>query len=230
MNEANPIFDSKTRLAGSALACRRGGRCVFEGLNFEVQAGDFLSLTGKNGSGKSTFLRLIAGLIPESDGAVSYSRGDETLNFLNNDDFTLVGHQNGLKPSMTLRENAQFYYKLMTGKRPAADRMQMAADIFALGSLLDEPAQYFSSGQRHRSALMRFPLVARQIWLMDEPTVGLDADNRAALSALIQHHVACGGIVIAASHDPMGVEGLVMDMDQFQPSAAARNTIDEDWL
>jgi heme exporter protein A len=203
---------------------------VFEGLNFEVKAGDFLSLTGKNGSGKSTFLRLIAGLIPESDGAISYSRGDETLNFLNNDDFTLVGHQNGLKPSMTLRENAQFYYKLMTGNRPAADRMQMAADIFALGSLLDEPAQYFSSGQRHRSALMRFPLVARQIWLMDEPTVGLDADNRAALAALIQHHVACGGIVIAASHDPMGVEGLVMDMDQFQPSAAARDTIDEDWL
>lgn len=230
MTDANSIFDSGTRLLGDALACRRGGRRVFEGLNFEVQAGDFLSLTGRNGSGKSTFLRLIAGFVRKSSGAISYSCGGDTADFLATDDFTLVGHQNGLKPGFSLRENASFYYQLMTGNLPAAERLQIAADIFALGSLLDEPVQYFSSGQRHRSALMRLPLVARQIWLMDEPTVGLDADNRAALAALIQHHLACGGIVIAATHDPMGVAGSVLDMDQFQPNIAASDDIDEGWL
>lgn len=203
---------------------------MFEGLNFEVQAGDFLSLTGKNGSGKSTFLRLITGFVPRRDGALVYSRGSDEIGTLPAQDFTLVGHQNGLKPGMTLRDNAIFYYRLMTGSTPSAERLQMAADIFALGSLLDEPAQYFSSGQRHRSALMRFPLLARQIWLMDEPTVGLDADNRAALAALIQHHIACGGIVIAATHDPLGVHGRALDLDQFQPTSSADSDIDEGWL
>ncbi len=230
MTDANPIFDSGTRLSGSGLACRRGGRRVFEGLNFEVQAGDFLSLTGKNGSGKSTLLRLIAGFLPKKSGTISYSCSGNASDFLVSDDFMLVGHQNGLKPGFTLRENASFYYRLMTGSTPAAKRLQIAADIFALDSLLDEPVQYFSSGQRHRSALMRLPLVARQIWLMDEPTVGLDADNRAALAALIQHHMACGGIVIAATHDPMGVAGNVLDMDQFQPNTGNSDDMDEGWL
>lgn len=230
MTATNLIFDSSTRLFATALACRRGGRRVFEGLNFNVQAGDFLSLVGKNGSGKSTFLRLIAGFVLKGDGSLAYSRGDGEADRLPADDFTMVGHQNGLKPGMSLRDNARFYYKLMTGSTPTHERLQMAADIFALGPLLDEPVQYFSSGQRHRSALMRFPLVARQIWLMDEPTVGLDADNRATLAALIQHHIACGGIVIAASHDPMGVAGQVLDMDQFQPNIKAGSDIDEDWL
>lgn len=230
MIETKLTFDSSTRFAGTDLSCRRGGRCVFEGLSFEAQAGDFLALTGKNGSGKSTFLRMITGFLPKNDGALIYGLGKDEALMLPPDDFTLVGHQNGLKPSMTLRENTTFYYTLMTGRKPTNERLQMAADIFALGSLLDEPAQYFSSGQRHRSALMRFPLLARQIWLMDEPTVGLDADNRAALSALIQHHIACGGIVIAATHDPMGVQGRALDMDQFQPSDGAGNAVDEDWL
>lgn len=230
MSDANPIFDSETRISGNGLGCRRGGRRVFEALNFDVQAGDFLSLTGKNGSGKSTFLRLIAGFVLKSNGAVSYSRGGETSGALASEDITLVGHQNGLKSGMSLRENADFYYRLMTGGKPAAERLGIAADIFALGSLLDEPVQYFSSGQRHRAALMRFPLVARQIWLMDEPTVGLDGDNRAALAALIQHHMACGGIVIAATHDPMGVQGQMLDMDQFQPDTNASDQTDEGWL
>jgi len=230
MIDINSTFDSATRIEGRALACRRGGRRVFEGLNFEVQAGDFLSLTGKNGSGKSSFLRMIAGFVPKSDGALAYHLGEGEAPILPSDDFTLVGHQNGLKSGMTLRENATFYYRLMTGSSPSAERLQFAADIFALGSLLDEPAQYFSSGQRHRAALMRFPLVARKIWLMDEPTVGLDADNRARLAALIQHHIACGGIVIAATHDPLGVHGRTLDLDQFQPDVSADSDIDEDWL
>ncbi len=229
MIDANLIFDSETRLTGSALGCRRGGRRVFDGLDFEVQAGDFLSLVGKNGSGKSTFLRMIAGFVPKVAGEVIYNQGGKTAAALASEDITLVGHQNGLKPGMSLRNNATFYYRLMTGGVPAPERLQIAADIFALGSLLDEPVQYFSSGQRHRSALMRFPFVARQIWLMDEPTVGLDADNRAALAALIQHHMACGGIVIAATHDPMWVQGNVLNMDQFQP-AHGTETDDEGWL
>lgn len=229
MTDSTHIFDSKTRLSANGLGCRRGGRHVFDGLTFELQAGDFLSLTGKNGSGKSTFLRLLAGFIPASKGSLHYQTGEEQTDRVAANDFLLVGHQNGLKPGLSLRENACFFYQLMTGHPVAPARLQVAADIFGLGPLLDDPVQYFSSGQRHRSALMRFPLTARQIWLMDEPTVGLDADNRLALAALIQHHIACGGIVIAATHDPMGVIGQMLNLDAFQPGA---NPVDEDegWL
>lgn len=229
MTDTAPIFDSRTMLSGQALSCRRGGRCVFEGLDFEVKAGDFLNLIGKNGSGKSTFLRLLAGFVPSSGGQLHYRTREEDTDFVVPDNFLLVGHQNGLKPGLTLRDNARFFYQLMTGNPLPEERLQVAADIFALGELMDEPVQYFSSGQRHRSALMRFPLTARQIWLMDEPTVGLDADNRAALAALIQHHIACGGIVIAATHDPMGVSGPALDLDAFQPRMAI-DSLDEDWL
>lgn len=220
-------FSSSVHLSGNALACRRGGRLVFENLNFAVQAGDFVRLSGKNGSGKSTFLRCLAGFLPFQHGEFSYRHGDNDQPALNPDDFLLSGHQNGLKPNFTLRENAIFFAKLMTGSAPVADTLDAAASIFGLGGLLDEPVQYFSSGQRHRAALMRFALAPRQIWLMDEPTVGLDTENRAALARLIVVHKARGGIIIAATHDPMDVPGETLDMDAFQPRHAV---VDEDWV
>ncbi len=220
-------FSSSVRVSGSALACRRGGRQVFENLNFAVQAGDFVRLSGKNGSGKSTFLRCLAGFLPFQNGEFSYCHGDDVHRALNPDDFLLSGHQNGLKPNFTLRENAKFFAKLMTGTAPRADTLGHAASVFGLGALLNEPVQYFSSGQRHRAALMRFALVSRQVWLMDEPTVGLDAENRAVLAQLIVAHKARGGIIIAATHDPMDVPGDTLDMDAFQ---TRNSVVDEDWL
>ncbi len=201
---------------------------MFDGLGFQAKSGDFVSLTGKNGSGKSTFLRVLAGFIPASEGAMGFSVDGESATGVARDSFLMVGHMNGLKPAFSLRQNLQLFSRLMTGRHIDDDSLLEAACTFGLAALLDESVQYFSSGQRHRSALTRFCLVPRQIWLMDEPTVGLDAENRQALAGLIQRHIACGGIVIAATHDPMGVSGQTLNMDVFRPTG--NPSVDEDWL
>lgn len=227
MNTVTKVFESNAKLVGTGLACRRGGRMVFEGLGIEALAGDFICLRGSNGSGKSTFLRLLSGFLPQADGALNWSVGDETADHLPPEIFLQSGHQNGLKPNFTLRENAAFFASLMTGSALPGEDLRSASAVFDLQHLLADPVQYFSSGQRHRAALMRFALVDRQVWLMDEPTVGLDAANRAALGQLIAEHIARGGIVIAATHDPLGVEGVELNMDDFQPKAMIA---EEAWL
>ena len=220
-------FDKDTKLTGVDIACRRGGRLVFADLNFDVAAGDFLYLKGKNGSGKSTFLRFLSGFLPAEAGSLSFSDQDEHLSDVPADRFLVVGHQYGLKPNFTLRENADFFVRLHSGQPVTDEHVTAAARRFDLQNLLDDPLQYFSSGQRHRAALMRFALIKRQIWLMDEPTVGLDAENREALAGLIADHITHGGIVIAATHDPMGLEGDVLNMDEFQPK---QQVVAEEWL
>lgn len=223
----SPTYDSSLALHAADLSCRRGGRMVFEGVSFDVQSGDFLLLSGRNGAGKSTLLRLLAGLLPAAGGEVSLSQPGETVSGLPSEKLMLVGHQHGLKPGLTLRDNAVFFHRLMTGTLPTEEGLLAAAEKFGLAALLDEPVQYFSSGQRHRSSLMRYALVPRQIWLMDEPTVGLDSANRDALSLLIKEHLAAGGIAIAASHDPIDVEGRSLNMDGCAPKSAQ---FEEAWL
>ncbi len=227
MDVVKKTYDSSATLTGTDLTCRRGGRIVFEGLGFEAQAGDFVCLRGSNGSGKSTLLRSLCGFLPQASGQVSWLAGNEKNDHLPADTFLQSGHQNGLKPNFSLKENATFFVSLMTGRALSDAELQAAAAVFDLQHLLDDPVQYFSSGQRHRAALMRFALVERQVWLMDEPTVGLDAANRSALGQLITNHSARGGIVIAATHDPLGVEGKELNMDDFQPKTSV---VDEAWL
>lgn len=212
---------------GNDLMCRRGGRIVFDGLKFEASAGDFICLRGSNGSGKSTFLRTVCGFLPQAHGRLVWSVGGDESDHLPTEHFIQSGHQNGLKPNFSLRDNASFFVSLASGETVSHQDMRAAAAVFDLEHLLEDSVQYFSSGQRHRAALMRFALVRRQVWLMDEPTVGLDAANREALGQLIANHVAHGGIVIAATHDPLGVEGLELNMDDFQPKITVA---DEAWL
>lgn len=221
------MFDSSAKLVASGLTCKRGGRIVFDALNFDAGAGDFVCLRGSNGSGKSTLLRLLSGFLPPVNGEVTWSLAGEVEDHLPAEVFLQSGHQNGLKPNFSLRENAALFVALMTGNSPSAEAVQKAASVFDMAHLLDDPVQYFSSGQRHRASLMRFALVDRQVWLMDEPTVGLDAANRAALGQLIADHTARGGIVIAATHDPLGAEGQELNMNDFQPKSVVA---DEAWL
>jgi len=136
------------------------------------------------------------------------------------------GHKHGLKTVLSLRENCAAFYQLMTGKHLAEADLEKAATAFGLDELIDQPLQYFSSGQTHRCALLRFLLVSRQIWLMDEPTVGLDSQNRARLETLMQSHLGRGGMIIAASHDPLGIAAETLDLTDF----AADGTHLEHWL
>lgn len=227
MTHASKLITAPQSLKGENLACFRGGRMVFEKLFFEVNPGELLFLRGRNGSGKSTLLRVVAGFLPVRAGTLTYGeeawgRGDAALS----EALVYAGHDNALKPVLTLRENLQELSRLMTGGLLAENRIAEAAEIFDLGRLLDQPVRYFSSGQRHRSNLMRFACLDRPLWLMDEPTVGLDAENRQALASLMKNHLAAGGMILAATHDPIGAEGREIDMRDFQPTA----TLGEEWL
>ena len=214
-------------LKADGLAASRGGRRVFEGLGFELHAGGLLYLRGPNGSGKSTLLRLIAGFGTARAGSLTYGDSDWTDTSPAYDAALLyAGHDNALKPVLTLRENAAAYCALMTGKPPADARLEGAARLFGLTTLLDRTARFFSSGQKHRANLMRFALLDRPLWLMDEPTVGLDSANRQALADLMTAHLAAGGMIIAATHDPIGVTGEELMLDNFSPTAV----LDEVWL
>jgi len=192
---------------------------VFEGLGFDVGPGEYLLLKGSNGSGKSTLLRLLAGLLPAFVGTLTW--GGEQIGGADTARTGAIlysGHQHALKPVLTLRENCMNLYQLMTGEHVDADSLEAAADGFGLLDLVDQPLKYFSSGQTHRCALLRFLLIKRPIWLMDEPTVGLDAENRQRLETIMAAHLQAGGMIIAASHDPIGLEGNTLDVGDFKAS------------
>ncbi len=205
-------------LRAKGLACYRGGRQVFEDLSFTLGPGDIVFLKGKNGSGKSTLLRVIAGLVPAESDGLSYGeeewhQGDAATS----ETLIYSGHDHGLKPALTLAENCQNLVRLMTGAALDEGRLVEAAEVFDLTRLLYQPVRYFSSGQRHRSNLMRFLVLTRPIWLMDEPTVGLDAQNRTVLAAMIERHQKAGGMALIATHDEINLKGKTLDMKDFQP-------------
>ncbi|PCI64207.1 MAG: heme ABC exporter ATP-binding protein CcmA [Kordiimonadales bacterium] len=227
MNNAQQYGVADKRLVAEGLSCRRGGRTVFEGLGFELGAGDYLQLKGKNGSGKSTLLRLLAGLLPSRTGSVSFGAEKfEGADVALSSEAIYLGHQHALKPVLTLQENCENFFQLMAGSTLGASRLETAAEAFGLTNLIDMPVRLFSSGQTHRCALLRFLLLDRPIWMMDEPTVGLDSENRLRLEAVMKSHLSRGGILIAATHDPIDVAGKVLELADFQ----AKLDFEGDWL
>lgn len=184
------------------LALLRGERLVFAGLAFAVPEGGALLLTGANGAGKSSLLRCLAGLLPPSDGQVLWQGedafADRAAHALR---LRYAGHAEAIKPSLTVAENIAFWARLWGGDPRAA----LAA--VGLDGLADLPARVLSSGQRRRLSLARLLLGDPLLWLLDEPTVGLDAASVARLGALLAAHRAKGGAVIAATHLPLPLPG-----------------------
>ncbi len=224
MKEAEKYSDNAAVYRGQDLSCWRGGRMVFENLSFSVSSGEYLHLKGQNGSGKSTLLRLLAGLLPERTGNVLL----DEVSMLGADvaasaSVIYSGHQHALKPVLTLRENSENYVKLMTGSSLAYETLEDAADKFDLTDLIDTPVRYFSSGQTHRCSLLRFCLLERLVWLMDEPTVGLDTENRVRLESIMKGHLDKGGIILAASHDPLSLSGQKIEMADYAPKSTAQD-------
>lgn len=206
----------------NALTVRRGGRVVFENLTASVAAGEVLILKGHNGSGKSTLLRCLAGFIPLSAGALLVNgtsvKDDPSISRYQ---MALSGHLNGMKTAMTLRQNLEHYKGITNG----CGNVEEAAKAFQLDALLDDELRYYSQGQQHRAGLAKLLVSGRNIWLMDEPTVGLDASNRDTLKAVMQSHIASGGLIIAATHEDLGIEGKTLDLSDFQPT-----TNHNEWL
>lgn len=185
-------------LQARELACWRAERLVFAGLSFEVSPGEALLLTGANGAGKSSLLRLLAGLIPAAEGSLTWD-GTDCLADLPAHGARLryLGHQDALKPALTARENLAFFARLWGG---GVDSALAALDLTGLADL---PARVLSSGQKRRLALARLALAPSRLWLLDEPSVGLDAASVERLAPLFAAHRASGGMVLAATHLPL---------------------------
>ena len=183
------------RLAASGLALDRGGRRLFEGVGFTVDAGESLVVTGPNGAGKSSLLRVVAGLLAPSEGTVRLEGGDDELPLAAQAHY--LGHLDAVKPSLSVAEALGFWAIYLGGSRALIDDALEAVGLLALADL---PSAYLSAGQRRRLALARLIAAPRPLWLLDEPTAALDAAAEQRLGELIRDHVSGGGIVVAATH------------------------------
>jgi heme exporter protein A len=185
-------------LAAHDISCQRGGRLLFEGLNFALDPGESLLVTGPNGAGKTSLLRMIAGLLPLHGGRLEAGDGTVPLPELCH----YVGHLNGIKGSLSLAENVAFWADFLGG---GAEGLEAAFRGFGLGSIETLPAGLLSAGQKRKLSLMRLYAAPRSIWLLDEPSVSLDAGSVAVLGKAVGKHLAEGGIAVVASHTPLKV-------------------------
>ena len=182
-------------LHATTLACERNDRIVFSNLSFTIAPGHCAELRGANGAGKSSLLRLIAGLIPAAAG---------TLTFQNQPDIAqhthFIAHQDAMKASMTVEENLHFWCAVLGG-----EQITTALSAFSLEALKADPVQLLSAGQRRRLTLSRLFLGKRPLWLLDEPMTALDVATQEILRTHIRTHLKDGGMVLAATHGDLGV-------------------------
>jgi heme exporter protein A len=189
------------RLSGRNVRCVRGGREVFSGLNFETSSGEALAVTGPNGSGKTSLLRLIAGLLTTADGAIELEGGDPELTLPEQAHY--LGHRDALKSALSVVENLSFWRDFLGGEVFDAKMSLAAVGLDHAGEL---PAAFLSAGQRRRLSIARLLTVRRPIWLLDEPTSALDAAGQTMFASLMRDHLARGGLIVAATHAPLGIE------------------------
>jgi heme exporter protein A len=192
-------LNTALRLIVTDLACTLGNRRLFSALNFSIGSGQAVVVTGPNGAGKTTLLRIIAGFTACDAGQIRIEGTARDLGL--RECIHFIGHRDGLKGALTLRENLALAPALLGS--PAASVAE-AAERLDLTRLLDLPVGVLSAGQRRRTALARLLTVSRPIWLLDEPTSALDARSQELVVAIIADHVAAGGIVLAATHLPLG--------------------------
>jgi heme exporter protein A len=193
-----------TRLLIRQLACIRNERTLFSALDVTVEAGGVLLLTGANGVGKSSLLRILGGLLPPAAGQASLEPASADLPLAERT--VLISTRDPLKSALTVREQIRDFAAEQQGSQPG-EASAAALSAFALEPLADVPCGYLSSGQRRRVSLSRLALsspAARPLWLLDEPANALDAGARALLAVAVSAHRAAGGMVVAATHDPLG--------------------------
>src|SRR5262249_15788890 len=174
------------RLKADGLACNRGGREVFRNLSFHLSTGEALVVTGRNGAGKSSLLRMLAGLVRVAAGRLELDGGKPDMPLAEQCHY--LGHQDAMKPSLSVAENLQFRAGFVGGHRVVGPALE-AVD---LGPLADLPAAYLSAGQRRRLSIARLVAIPRPIWLLDEPTSTLDSPSQKKLAELMQRHLIGG--------------------------------------
>jgi heme exporter protein A len=187
------------RITAENLSCERGGRTVFSDQNFSLGSGEFLQLAGPNGSGKSSLLRLLANLSEPSLGKITLEGGSPELTLGQQAHY--IAHSDASKSALTVTENLVFWRDFLGG-----GDLQHAVESVNLSALADYPVALLSAGQKRRLALARLALVPRVIWLLDEPSVGLDEVSQKLLVALMSKHLKAGGLIVAATHIPLGLK------------------------
>jgi heme exporter protein A len=173
---------------------------VFSGLDFEASTGEALAVVGSNGSGKTSLLRLIAGLLTISGGSIGLEGGEAELTLPEQAHY--LGHRDALKPALSVMENLTFWRDFLGGE--ASDASSSLSTV-GLDHAVHLPAAYLSAGQRRRLSIARLLAVRRPVWLLDEPTNALDAAGQAMFAGLMGDHLSRGGLIVAATHAPLGI-------------------------
>jgi len=189
------------RLTADGLSGERGGETVFSGISFALGTGDALVVTGPNGSGKSTLLRIVAGLLPAASGQVGLEASDAYPSPASASHY--LGHLNAMKTALTVAENLGFWRDFAGEPALSVDDALDRVGLAGLGHL---PFAVLSTGQKRRAAIARLLVSHRPIWLLDEPTAGLDTASEARFARLMAAHREQGGLVVAATHQPLALE------------------------
>jgi heme exporter protein A len=192
------------RLKAWDLTIERGGRRVISGLSCEAPEGTALIVTGPNGAGKTSLLRALAGFLPIEAGGFALEGGDAELTV--GEQAHYLGHADGVKAALTVGENLAFAAAMLGGDSSRSAQLEALAAL-GLAHVIDFPARLLSAGQRRRAALARLLVAQRPLWLLDEPTTALDAAAQAALATIMRAHLKGGGVLVAAVHAPLGLDG-----------------------
>jgi len=197
------------RLIAENLGGERGGETVFSNIGFALEKGEALIVTGPNGSGKSTLLRIVAGLLPAAGGKVLVEGGGEAFPTVASASHYL-GHLNAMKTALSVEENLGFW-RAFQGEPGLS--VEEALETVALGGIGHLPFGYLSTGQRRRASIAKLLVSRRPVWLLDEPTAGLDKASEERFAGLMRGHLQDGGILVAATHLPLGLDGTkVLEM------------------